>query len=140
DPVITSTPSTATVNRQTTPNGASGPRLRQPSSAAPAMTKASATETPYSQAAGCAVVDQGARLARKVPAGTAAANTPATRHRPVRAWTVAASEPRSPRVTCAPTVCGGTVPPSQPSTVGVRSVSTTRPGCRVETALSRPEE
>ena len=55
--------------------------------------------------------------------------------------TVAASEPRSPRVTCAPTVCGGTLlRRSQPSTVGVRSVSTTRPGCRVETALSRPEE
>src|SRR6266545_4380091 len=61
DPVITSTPSTATVNKQITPNGASGPRLRQPSSAAPAITRASATETPYSQAAGCAVVDQGAR-------------------------------------------------------------------------------
>ena len=44
------------------------------------MTTASATETAYSQAAGWAVVDQGTRLARKVPAGTEAANTPATRH------------------------------------------------------------
>ena len=86
------------MNRQITPNGASGPRLRHPSSAAPAMTRASATETPYSQAAGCAVVDQGARLARKVPAGTAAANTPATRHRRARRrrWSGAAPQDASP--------------------------------------------
>ena len=48
------------------------------------MTTASATETAYSQAAGWADVDHGTRLARNVPTGTEAANTPATRHQRAR--------------------------------------------------------
>ena len=39
-----------------------------------------------------------------------------------------------------PTTAGGTGVPSQPSTVGVRSVSRTSPGWRVEAAVSSPPE
>ena len=46
---------------------------------------------------------------------------------------VAASDLRADRARCWPLA-----PPSQPSTVGVRSVSTTMPGCRVEAESSRP--
>ena len=149
------------------------------------MTRANATATPYSQAAGWANRHHGTRLARKVPAGTEAASTPAARHHlarrlrlssaapqnasPIPAITavsasayvqknspweerhtcsatsratsdsiVAASVPRSPLVICAPTTPDGTARPSQPSAVGVRSVSTTMPGCLVEAASSRP--
>ena len=48
------------------------------------MTAASATATPYSQAAGWANRHHGTRLARKVPAGTETANTAATRHHRAR--------------------------------------------------------
>ena len=58
------------------------------------MTTASAAETEYSQAAGCAAVDQGTRLARNVPTGTAAANTPAARHQRARRRRLSSAAPR----------------------------------------------
>ena len=48
------------------------------------MTRASATATPYSHAAGWASRHHGTTLARKVPAGTETANTPATCHHRAR--------------------------------------------------------
>ena len=173
------------MNRQITPNAASGSRRHGPLAATSPIAAASPTAVPYSATAGCADCDHGTRFARKVATGTEAANIPATRHHlarrlrlssaapqnasPIPAITavsasayvqknspweerhtcsaasratsdpiVAASVPRSPLVICAPTTPDGTARPSQPSTVGVRSVSTTMPGCLVEAAPSRP--
>ena len=44
--------------------------------------------------------------------------------------------PRGSAVTGEPTVAGGTVTWRQPSTVGVRSVISVIPGCRVDAAAS----
>ena len=67
------------------------------------MTRASAAETAYSHAAGCAVVDQGTRLARNVPAGTATANTQATRQPRARRRRFSSAAPQDARPIAAST-------------------------------------
>ena len=58
------------------------------------MRAASAIETAYSHPAGWADVDHGTRLARKVPAGTEAATTPATRHQRARRLRLSSAAPQ----------------------------------------------
>ena len=79
DPVMTSSPTTATVTPQTTPAGPSGSRRQGPVSAITASTAAQAAVSRYSTTAGCGSIHQGTKLARNVPTGTQAAATPVTR-------------------------------------------------------------
>jgi hypothetical protein len=66
------------------PSGPSGSRRHGPARATAPITAAQQAAMPYSQTAGCGSSHHETRLARYDPAGTAQANTPASRHSAAR--------------------------------------------------------
>ena len=87
-------PSTASVHRHSAPSGPRNCRRHGPARAAAATTSVQPAAIPYSHTAGWVCSHHGTRLARKVPAGTAAANTPAVRHQLARRRARSASLPQ----------------------------------------------